>query len=137
MRFLARLALGLSLLWSLAACGTTRIAVEAPAQSTRYQRGTNAIIDQQIREVEEGVPEQRQASQKTYYLIPSSGDVNSQNKLIDTLKSYYRERTDWSRETSVGETYFYAASNGGKTYLIINLVPLTGSLLLIEGITQE
>ena len=136
MRLLARLALGLSVLWSLCACGTSRIAVEPPSQSMVYQRGTNPLIDQQITEVEEGVPEQRQASQKTYYLIPSSNPT-AQQALIGTLKSYYRERTGWSKETSMGVSYFYAASDEGQTYLIINLVPLTGWLLLIEGITQQ
>jgi hypothetical protein len=135
MRPLARFVLGLSVLWSLAAClaacGTTRVAVEPPPQSTVYQRGIDASIDQQITEVEQLVPEQRQATQKTYYLIPSNNPVEQ----INTLKSYYRERTGWARETSVGETHYYATSNDG--YLIINLVPLTGRLLLIEGITQK
>src|SRR5262245_13077052 len=135
MRPFARLVLGLSVLWSLAvclaACGATRIAVEPPPQSTSYQRGADASIDQQITEVEALVPEQRQAAQKTYYLIPS----NDLGALITTLKSYYRERTSWSRETSVGDSYYYATSNEG--YLIVNLVPLTGRLLLIEGITQN
>jgi hypothetical protein len=131
MRRLACLILGLSVLWSISACGSSPIAVEPPPQSTRYQRGTDASIDQQITEVEEFVPEQRQAAQKTYYLIPSNDPMAQ----ITTLKSYYRDRTSWARETSTGEGHYYATGNEG--YLIINLVPLTGRLLLIEGITQK
>ena len=77
--------------------------------------------------------EQQQAAQKTYYLIPS----NNPAAQIETLKSYYRERTSWARETSVGEGHYYAVASDGQTYLIINLVPLTDRLLLIEGITQK
>src|SRR5262245_21869187 len=94
MRPLVCLILGLSVLCSLSACGTSPIAIEPPPQSTLYQRGTNPIIDQQITEVEQNVSEQRQASQKTYYLIPSGTDLMSQYTLIGKLKSYYRERSD-------------------------------------------
>jgi hypothetical protein len=118
----------LSVLWSLSACGTPRIAIEPSPHSTLYQCGVNLTIDQQIAKVEQLVAEQRQASQKTYYLIPSSTDAMAQ---------YYRERSGWARETSVGDGYYYAASNEGQRYLMINLVPLTDRLLLIEGISQE
>ncbi len=47
----------------------------------------------------------------------------AQRTLIDTLKSYYRERSGWARETSVGESHYYAVGSDGQTYLIINLVP--------------
>jgi hypothetical protein len=127
----------LSVLWSLSACGTPRLAIEPSPHSTLYQCGVNPTIDQQIAKVEQLVAEQRQASQKTYYLIPSSTDAMAQYTLIDTLKSYYRERSGWARETSVGDGYYYAASNEGQRYLMINLVPLTDRLLLIEGISQE
>jgi hypothetical protein len=137
MRPLARLVLGLSIIWSLSACGTPPIAVEPPPQSILYQRGTDPAIDQQINEVEQYVPEQRQASHKTYYLIQSGADPMTQQALIGKLKSYYDERSSWARETSVGGSYYYAAANEGQTYLIINVIPLADRLLLIEGIKQE
>jgi hypothetical protein len=137
MRPLVRLILGLSVLCSLSACGTPPIAVEPPPQSTLYQRGTNPIIDRQITEVEQNVSEQRQASQKTYYLISSGTDLMAQYTLIGRLKSYYRERSGWAKETSTGDSYYYATRSGGQAYLIINLVPLTDRLLVIEGIRQE